>query len=157
MQLLLCLLGFGLVFIGGLAISNLANNPIADLYGWKLAGARASQLAQVKQATGTAVQNWTLASRLAWYSAPLPIFVLDQREDQFDLWFGPLPPQSSVILVNWSGMSFNPPLNPSDPRGYFNSCDSLETLSIDRFSQHLAQFEFSFCQGWNPKALSLRL
>ena len=156
-QLLLCLLGFSLVFIGGISFNNLQNNPIADLYGWKLAGTRATQLAQGKQAMGTAVQNWTLASRLAWYSSPLPIFVLDQRQDQFDLWFGPLPPQANVILVNWSGMPFNPPLNPDDSRGYFNSCESLETLSIDRFSQHLARFEFSFCQGWNPKALSLRL
>jgi hypothetical protein len=157
LQLLLCLLGFTLVFIGGISFGAQKNNPIADLYGWNLAGARAAQLVQEKQAAGTAVQNWTLASRLAWYSEPLPIFVLDQRQDQFDLWFGPLPENANVILVNWSGLPFPAPINSSDPRGYFNTCETIETLAINRFNQALSRFDFSFCQGWHPKALSLRL
>ena len=157
LQLLLCLLGFTLVFIGGISFGAQKNNPIADLYGWNLAGARAAQLVQEKQAAGTAVQNWTLASRLAWYSEPLPIFVLDQRQDQFDLWFGPLPENANVILVNWSGLPFAAPINSSDPSGYFNTCEPIETLAINRFSQALSRFDFSFCQGWHPKALSLRL
>jgi len=157
LQLLLCLLGFTLVFIGGISFGVQKNNPIADLYGWNLAGARAAQLVQEKQAIGTAVQNWTLASRLAWYSEPLPVFVLDQRQDQFDLWFGPLSENANVILVNWSGLPFAAPLNSSDPRGYFNTCEPIETLAINRFNQALSRFDFSFCQGWHPKALSLRL
>ena len=156
-QLLLCLLGFTLVFIGGISFRGQPNNPIADLYGWNLAGARAAQLVQEKQAAGTAVQNWTLASRLAWYSEPLPVFVIDQRQDQFDLWFGPLPENANVILVNWSGLPFAAPVNTSDPRGYFSTCETIESLTINRFNQALSRFDFSFCQGWHPKALSLRL
>lgn len=144
-QLLICLLGFGFVLAGGISSTAIKSNPIADLYGWKLAGQKAAQLAQATQVKGIAVQNWTLASRAAWYAQPLPVFVLDQRRDQFDLWFGQLAAGSSVLLMNWSGMSFNPPIGGNLA---FEQCEPLDRLEIVRFGQVLSAFEYSLCRNW---------
>jgi 4-amino-4-deoxy-L-arabinose transferase-like glycosyltransferase len=144
-QLLICLLGFGFVLAGGITTAAIKSNPIADLYGWKLAGQKAAQLAQATQVNGIAVQNWTLASRAAWYASPLPVFVLDQRQDQFDLWFGQLPAGSSVLLMNWSGMAFNPPIGGNLA---FEQCDPLDRLEVIRFGQVLSTFEYSLCRNW---------
>jgi hypothetical protein len=144
-QLFICLIGFGLVLAGGISSSALKSNPIADLYGWKLAGQRAVQLAQAKKVDGIAVQNWTLGSRAAWYAQALPVFVLDQRQDQFDLWFGQLPVGANVLLINWSGMPFRPPVG----RGQaFEDCEPLDSLEIIRFGQVLSKFDFSLCNHW---------
>ncbi|OZA05819.1 MAG: glycosyl transferase, partial [Polynucleobacter sp. 24-46-87] len=78
-QVLICILGFGFVLSGGINSAAVKSNPIADLYGWKIAGQKAAQLAQSNSVAGIAVQNWTLGSRAAWYAQPLPVFVLDQR------------------------------------------------------------------------------
>jgi 4-amino-4-deoxy-L-arabinose transferase-like glycosyltransferase len=149
-QLLICLLGFGFVLTGGVSTSAIKANPIADLYGWKVAGQKAAQLAQANKASGIAVQNWTLASRAAWYASPLPTFVLDQRQDQFDLWFGQLPVGASVVLINWSGMSFNPPVG--DHLG-FEQCEPLDSLEIMRFGQVLSKFDYSLCRNWHDASV----
>jgi 4-amino-4-deoxy-L-arabinose transferase-like glycosyltransferase len=144
-QLLICLLGFGFVLAGGITSSAVKSNPIADLYGWKLAGQKAAQLAQATQVNGIAVQNWTLGSRAAWYAQPLPVFVLDQRQDQFDLWFGQLPAGANVLLINWSGMAFRPPVSGNLA---FEVCEPLDNLEIIRFGQVLSKFDYSLCRNW---------
>jgi hypothetical protein len=144
-QLLICLLGFGFVLAGGISTASIKSNPIADLYGWKIAGQKAAQLAEAAKANGIAVQNWTLGSRAAWYAQPLPVFVLDQRQDQFDLWFGQLPTGASVLLINWSGMAFNPPVG---SHLAFEQCEALDSLEIIRFGQVLSKFDFSLCRNW---------
>ena len=144
-QLLICLLGFGFVLAGGMTSSAVKSNPIADLYGWKLAGQKAAQLAQATKSNGIAVQNWTLGSRAAWYAQPLPVFVLDQRQDQFDLWFGQLPSGSNVLLINWSGLAFSSPVGTNLA---FEVCEPLDQLEIIRFGQVLSKFDFSLCRNW---------
>ena len=144
-QLLICLLGFAYVLAGGINTAAIKSNPIADLYGWKLAGEKAAQLAQATKANGIAVQNWTLGSRAAWYAQPLPVFVLDQRQDQFDLWFGQLPAGASVLLMNWSGMAFKPPVGGNLA---FEGCEALDSLEIIRFGQVLSKFDYSLCRNW---------
>jgi len=144
-QLLICLLGFGFVLAGGITSAAIKSNPIADLYGWKQAGQKATQLAEATQVKGIAVQNWTLASRAAWYARPLPVFVLDQRRDQFDLWFGQLPTGSSVLLMNWSGLPFNPPIGGNLA---FEQCEPLDSLEVIRFGQVLSTFKYSLCRNW---------
>ena len=144
-QLLICLLGFGFVLLGGINHSSIKSNPIADLYGWKIAGQKATQLAQANKVNGIAVQNWTLGSRAAWYTQPLPVFVLDQRQDQFDLWFGQLLTGASALLINWSGMAFTPPIG---SHLAFEQCEPLDKLEIIRFGQVLSQFNFSLCRNW---------
>jgi 4-amino-4-deoxy-L-arabinose transferase-like glycosyltransferase len=144
-QLLICLFGFGFVLAGGLSSSAVKSNPIADLFGWKIAGQRAAQLAQATKANGIAVQNWTLGSRAAWYAQPLRVFVLDQRQDQFDLWFGQLPAGANVLLINWSGMTFRPPVGGNLA---FEVCEPLDQLEIIRFGQVLSKFDYSLCRNW---------
>ena len=144
-QVLICLLGFSFVLAGGINSAAIKSNPIADLYGWKIAGQKAAQLAQASKVEGIAVQNWTLGSRAAWYASPLPVFVLDQRKDQFDLWFGGLPNGASVLLMNWSGMAFNPPIGGNRA---FERCEPLESLEVIRFGQVLSRFDFSLCHHW---------
>ncbi len=144
-QLLICLLGFSFVLSGGINSAAVKSNPIADLYGWKLAGQKAAQLAEAANVNGIAVQNWTLGSRAAWYAQPLPVFVLDQRQDQFDLWFGQLPAGASVLLINWSGMAFNPPIG---DKLAFERCEPLDSLEIIRFGQVLSKFDYSLCHNW---------
>jgi 4-amino-4-deoxy-L-arabinose transferase-like glycosyltransferase len=144
-QILICLLGFGFVLAGGISTSAVKSNPIADLYGWKLAGQKAAQLAQASKVNAIAVQNWTLGSRAAWYASPLPTFILDQRQDQFDLWFGELPAGASVLLINWSGMAFKPPVGRNLA---FELCEPLDSLEIVRFGRVLSKFDYSLCRHW---------
>jgi 4-amino-4-deoxy-L-arabinose transferase-like glycosyltransferase len=144
-QIALCVLGFGFVLSGGITSSSIKSNPIADLYGWKIAGQKVAELAQATKADGIAVQNWTLASRAAWYAKPIPVFVLDQRKDQFDIWFGQLPLGSNIVLINWSDMSFSPPVG---SQSAFERCEPLDSLEIARFGQVLSKFDFSLCSNW---------
>jgi len=150
-QLALCLIGFGFVLSGGISSTLIKSNPIADLYGWKMAGQKAAELTQATKANGIAVQNWTLGSRAAWYAKPIPVFVLDQRKDQFDLWFGQLPPGANILLINWSGMAFSAPIG--DKSG-FERCEPLDSLEIQRFGQILSKFDFSLCSNWQGPSLA---
>jgi hypothetical protein len=120
-------------------------NPFADLHGWDVAAARAQQLAKARGLTSAAVQNWTLASRLAWYARPLPVHVLQDRFDQFDFWAGKLPAGASTLLVDWSQLPYAPPLGTPG----FARCERLDTLAVQRFGHHLARFDFYACTGWS--------
>ena len=145
----LVVVGLTLVMTAGYPIANqMKSNPLADLYGWRSASTLANLLVKELKASGIAVQNWTLASRVAWYAKPTSVFVLDDRFDQFDLWFGSLPEGSNVILLNWSQMSFKPPVG----EGQFRTCRPLDRLSIGHMGEALSQFELSYCQGWGGKA-----
>jgi len=143
-QVALCCIGFAYVLSGGISTVAVKSNPIADLYGWKIAGEKAAQLTKATKANGIAVQNWTLGSRAAWYAKPIPVFVLDQRQDQFDLWFGQLPRGANILLMNWSGMSFAPPVG---NKTAFERCEPLDSLEIERFGQILSKFDFSLCSN----------
>jgi 4-amino-4-deoxy-L-arabinose transferase-like glycosyltransferase len=150
-QVALCIVGFGFVLSGGITSASIKSNPIADLYGWKIAGQKVAELTQATKADGIAVQNWTLASRAAWYAKPIPVFVLDQRKDQFDIWFGQLPLGSNIVLINWSGMSFSPPIG---SQSAFERCEPLDSLEITRFGQVLSKFDFSLCSNWQGPVLA---
>jgi hypothetical protein len=90
--------------------------------------------------------NWTLASRIAWYARPLPVKVIYSHQDQFDLWFGTLQAQDKVLLVDWSIMSFKPPV--ADHQ--FKQCEFLEQLPVMHAGRQLAHFNFLLCSGWSP-------
>lgn len=120
-------------------------NPFADLHGWQAAGQRARALAQQHGLASVAVQNWTLASRLGWYARPLPVHVLEDRFDQFDLWAGDLPAGASTLLVDWSHMAYEVPLGTHG----FASCTLLETHVAQRLGAAIATFRFYACRGWS--------
>ena len=150
-QLALCVIGFGFVLSGGITSASIKSNPISDLYGWKLAGQKAAEFTQATKADGIAVQNWTLGSRAAWYAKPIPVFVLDQRKDQFDIWFGQLPLGANIVLINWSGMSVSPPVG---SQSAFERCERLDSLEITHFGQVLSKFDFSLCSNWQGPVFS---
>jgi hypothetical protein len=91
-----------------------------------------------------AVQNWTLASRLGWYARPLPVFVLEEGDSQFQLWSGPLPAGEGALLVDWSHMAYDPPVGAHG----FATCQLLESLPVQHIGMPLARFRFYDCRGW---------
>ena len=128
-------------------------NPFTDFYGWDSAGARARQLAREHQVTHLAVQNWTLASRLAWYARPLPVHVLDPAFDQFSLWSGDLPPGASAVLVDWSQMAYQLPVG----AGRFERCTPLDSVPVQRAGRAVARFSLHLCSGWGGRPAPKRL
>ena len=83
---------------------DLGKNPLIDLYGWKAIGREARLLAKQSGQTHPVlfVPNWSLASRLAWYS-DLPVQILQPSPiagyKQFVMWFGQPTKDSQGILV----------------------------------------------------------
>lgn len=157
-QLIICILGFTLLFFGGIPQIDKDHawgkkNPISDLYGWQEAGLRMKELSKQHEIEQLAVQNWTLASRIAWYARPLQVFVLDERVDQFDLWSGQLPVGSNVLVLNWSQMAFAEPVSDTG----FESCELLDTQAVRRLGRDIAQFDFLLCKNWQGHISPQRL
>lgn len=150
LQGLVCVVLLGLMVSGGGALIAVfpklseGPNPFADLHGWDAAGARAQQLAAQEKLGSVGVQNWTLASRLGWYARPLPVHVLEDRFDQFDLWAGDLPVGGDTLLVDWSQMAYEVPLGAHG----FQSCQLLDTLPVMHWGYPLSTFRFYACRGW---------
>ncbi len=128
-------------------------NPFADLHGWDVAGARAQALAAQQGLPRIAVQNWTLGSRAAWYARPLPVFVLEEGDSQFQLWAGALPTGEGALLVDWSHMAYEPPVGDHG----FASCTLLESLPVQHWGMPLASFRFYDCRGWSGATPQPRL
>jgi hypothetical protein len=148
-QAVICVLAFvALFFVGIPGVSQQhawgKKNPLADMWGWDVAGARARELARTLHIPSISVKNCTLASRFDCYARPLDIFVLDSRFDQFDLWFGQIPTGQDSIFVNWSQMSFNLPTQ----AGGFESCTRVEQLNIERLGRVVSDFSFYHCRHW---------
>ena len=122
-----------------------AKNPFADLFGWQQAAMRAQQLAVEQHATALAVMNWTLASRVAWYARPWPVKVIFSHQDQFDLWFGKVQPTDRVIVLDWSIMSFKPPVSSNQ----FKRCEFLEQMPAMHAGRQISHFNFLLCEGWS--------
>jgi 4-amino-4-deoxy-L-arabinose transferase-like glycosyltransferase len=127
-------------------------NPFTDFYGWDLAGQRAQQLARENQLSHLAVQNWTLASRLAWYARPLPVHVLDPAFDQFSLWTGELPVGADAVLMDWSQMAYKLPVG----EGRFQTCTPAATVPVQRAGRTVSTFTFHVCRGWGGKPQARR-
>ncbi len=122
-------------------------NPFADLYGWDTAAIHARELADKNGQPTLAVMNWTLASRIAWY-AHAPTKVVQRHLDQFGLWWGVLQPGENALVLDWSQMSFPPPVGPQE----FERCDLLDQQPVARWGRQIAHFNFQLCRNWQgPK------
>jgi 4-amino-4-deoxy-L-arabinose transferase-like glycosyltransferase len=148
-QAVICLVAFAALFfvgIPGLSADHplIRKNPLADLWGWDEAGLKARELARTHDLSSLSVRNWTLASRLAWYARPLPVHVLDTRFDQFDLWFGQIPPDTDSLFVNWSQVKFDLPTK----AGEFKECRLLDTFEAKRFGRQVSRFDYYHCRQW---------
>ena len=127
-------------------------NPFADLYGWDAAALQGKALAEQHGNATLAVFNWTLASRIAWYARPLPVKVVQRHLDQFGLWWGTLKRGESVLLVDWSQMSFVPPVGADQ----FERCQQLAQQPVMRWGRQIAHFNFLLCDNWlGPLGLPL--
>ena len=153
-QTLLCAVVLGLMLTGGQPfITNTTgqgnsaqpSNPFADIHGWDAAGERARALAAQHGLRSVAVQNWTLASRLGWYARPLPVHVLEDRFDQFDLWAGDLPAGGDTLLLDWSQLGYAVPLGVHG----FADCTLLDTQAVRRVGQPISTFRFYACHNWS--------
>lgn len=65
-------------------------SPFQDIYGWDRISQEANRWLKENPyfPKALAVTNWTMGSRVMYYSLPYQneVFVLDERKDQFDLW-----------------------------------------------------------------------
>jgi 4-amino-4-deoxy-L-arabinose transferase-like glycosyltransferase len=157
-QALVCAAMLGLIFNAGVGSETGAQaqsrpgelrdsaprNPVADLYGWDRAARHGQALAAERGAPTLAVMNWSLASRVGWYARPLPVKVVQSHHDQFDLWFGPMQPGESVLLLDWSLMTFAPPVGPAQ----FERCELIEQLPITHAGRQIAHFNYLLCRHW---------
>jgi len=122
-------------------------NPLQDLYGWPQAIKIAQKLQKQHHNAPLFVQNWTQASRAAWYAYPQPVYVTDNRFDQFDLWFSNPKANSNGILILPSYESKTPKL--ARP-GHFSQCKLLQTLTLAPQGIHLVTYRFYNCHGFIP-------
>ncbi len=128
----------------GVRVAGTHSNPVSDLNGWEAAAAHGAGLAEQRGARGLVVMNWSLASRLAWYARPMPVFVAPEHNDQFRLWFGSLHPGDSAVVVDWSAMPLTVPVGP----GGFTACHPIGQLPTVFGGRQLAHFNYSYCSGW---------
>jgi 4-amino-4-deoxy-L-arabinose transferase-like glycosyltransferase len=124
-------------------------NPITDLYGWDLAAKQAQALARVQGIEKLAVRNWSLASRIAWYARPTPVYVVPgRRGDQFEMWFGTLERGDSAIVVDFSPSTAPPPVGPD----LFSRCALLAQTPVMRWGRQISHFSHLRCDGWRMPA-----
>lgn len=142
--------GAAAVSPAGLRAAGARFNPVADVHGWSQAATHGAALARRYDARGLAVMNWSLASRLAWYARPLPVFVAPPRLDQFQLWFGALRRGDSAIVVDWSGMPLPVPVGPTG----FARCTGLDQIATVENGRQLAHFNFLLCRDWSGTSQS---
>ena len=158
LQALICTALFGLMLTAGVpGLHSLAQpkafNPFTDFHGWDEAGRRAQRLAGQTGVARLAVQNWTLASRLAWYARPQPVHVLDPGFDQFSLWSGDLPIGADALLMDWTQMAYQLPVG----SGRFESCAPLDSFTVQRLGRPVSGFVFYLCRGWGGQPQPQRL
>lgn len=126
------------------------SNPLRDLYGWEQAAHRAEELRTGLATTAGVpaqlfIENWTQASRLAWYARPLPVQVLDTRFDQFDLWFGSPQNGARGILVLWPEAEARPVTGGENK---FARCTLLEQMPVKARSHLISTFSFYACDDF---------
>ena len=158
LQAFICISMFSLMLTGGFSSENekqaitapgvgvdeAPKNPFADLHGWSQAAEHGVRWTKEKNVPTLAVTNWTLASRIAWYARPMPVKVVDAHGDQFDIWFGRFAAHEDAIWIDWSLMSFMPPVGDTQ----FARCDVLENLPVRVAGRQIAHFNLSHCQDW---------
>jgi len=124
-------------------------HPLGDLYGWREAAVRGAELqADLGEGAGLFVGNWSLASRVAWYSGR-PVQVIDSRFDQFDLWYGT--PQAGAY-----GVLIVPERYAERPRASgvarFAHCEPLDATRWALGDTPVHTFHFFHCRGYREQA-----
>lgn len=128
-------------------------NIVRDLHGWPEAIQQAKKLQTHYDNAPLFASNWTQASRIGWYAYPQPVYVTDNRFDQFDLWFGNPPTGTNGLMIVPSYEDIPPQTNSS---GHFQKCSALKKLPIIKHGVTIVTYHFYFCknfqavsyQGW---------
>lgn len=151
LQLALITIGFIFLATSGIPTEKLnPKNPIADLYGWDLAADKIQHLSKQMNVHHMVIQNWTMGSRLAWYTKSKNIHILDQRHDQFDIWFGKMPIGKNALLLQWSQMPYELPTKANE----FSTCQKINTLAIRKLHHNIAKFKIFLCKNWGQTHLN---
>ena len=131
-----------------LAFKPLATFPfmrplIQDLEGWEQAAIKASELIKpLHKESVLLVDNWSRASRIAWYAYPLPVQLTSAYQaSQFDLWFGsPGSAKEGILVLD------NEEVPESDVlylRGFY--CRHLESMSHSLDGMIVNEYQFYHC------------
>jgi len=80
-------------------------SPFRDIYGFPEVAENADRLLKKNTSAiskALAVTNWTMGSRIMYYSLPYSdeVFVIDKRKDQFDLWQAKEPLGYDLLFLN---------------------------------------------------------
>jgi hypothetical protein len=80
-------------------------SPFRDIYGYPEIAAKADELLKQNPSSrpgAIAVTNWTMGSRVMYYSLPYghEVFVMDERRDQFDIWQKKSPLGYDLLFLN---------------------------------------------------------
>ncbi len=80
-------------------------SPFRDIYGYPLITKEANEIIKndiSAKPKAMAVTNWTLGSRIGYYSLPYKreVYVIDIRKDQFDLWEKKLPVGYDLLFLD---------------------------------------------------------
>ena len=86
------------------------------------------------------VNNWSLGSRLAWYSYPERFIVNDTRFDQFDIWYGGPEKVSRGIMVVPAYFKHPPTLK---TKSHF--CEQTDSLAIKHHGHTQVTYYFYTC------------
>ncbi|MFC4362903.1 glycosyltransferase family 39 protein [Simiduia curdlanivorans] len=114
---------------------------VRDLHGWPEVSARALALkGAMPEGAQLWVTNWTIASRIAWYTQE-PVQVLSSKPSQFLLWWGE--PKAPALLVRVEKRAPSSALV-NAPAGV--SCSLLDTLDFTMDGVTVNYFMFYQCQ-----------
>lgn len=126
------------------------HNALRDLYGWSQAAKKAELLRSemvnpAKISPLIFTDNWTRGSRLAWYARPAPVQILDQRYDQFDIWFGSPGDGARGILVLWPEANAQPE---TGGNGQFAACVLRDRMPVRVNGRLASTFSFYACDDY---------
>lgn len=119
-------------------------SPFRDIAGWSEACAEASKrLEELKSANkALAVTNWTVASRAIIYSKA-PVYLIDERKDQFDIWEEGSPVGKDLLFIN--PKTFHKDINASFICGGYEKIGSYEAKIRGGI---VDTFEFELCRDF---------
>ncbi|MEW5800894.1 MAG: glycosyltransferase family 39 protein [bacterium] len=128
-------------------------SPFQDIYGYPAIAEEANAIwkQNPNPKKAVAVTNWTMASRVIYYAFPYhyPVFVVDQRDDQFDFWEKKLPAGYDLLFLNSH-------FHAKDIPRIFQ-CDraaSVKKIDIMLNGGKVDSIEYIWCynfQGWKDK------
>jgi len=145
-------------------------NPVQELHGWPQALQRAQQYqtqfaAQTQSRPSLFAANWTQASRIGWYGRPQPVYVTDNRFDQFDLWYGnPAKGSDGIVIIpsyesslkTFQKLAQNSEKTTKTPPGEFAKCHQLPSFTLSYPSAFasketlLVSYHYFYCQNYHP-------